>query len=252
MDEPLDPDGLLDICRVCRCESTPDKPLFHPCVCTGSIKFVHQECLVQWLKYSRKEYCELCKHRYAFTPNEINWNPIEWDRAAEELTWERMESTHYEGLLTTMIGYIVIAFSLVVLYMLCAIARLKNDAPVSELSLELLLLQVVLPALLEQGHTRMWLKGMVRGWTLGMAYILGLRSYLLGDVPINNADNVVEGDQPVQHPAPANLPQPQPGGLGAAHQAMLQGGGPTGFQAYKRPSVFHFRVKMVPTLIKSS
>ncbi|CAC5415072.1 MARCH6 [Mytilus coruscus] len=640
MDEPLDPDGLLDICRVCRCESTPDKPLFHPCVCTGSIKFVHQECLVQWLKYSRKEYCELCKHRFAFTPiyspdmpkrlpvkdifggllksigravrywlhytlvafawlgvvpltacriyrclftgsvsslltlpldmlsteniasdcfygcfvvtctlcafislvwlreqilhgggpewleqddqgqnpqrnfldagmvnnlvggfgggapraapanqnednnqqapaagelneeeveddgieggnngnnaaqDEINWNPIEWDRAAEELTWERllgldgslvflehvfwvvslntlfilvfafcpfhighftlvglrlddiMESTHYEGLLTTMIGYIVIAFSLVVLYMLCAIARLKkfrrvlglcyivvkvmllvvieigvfplicgwwldicslsmfdatlkdrknsfhlapgtsmfihwlvgmvyvfyfasfilllrevlrpgvlwflrnlndpefnpiqemihlpvyrharrftasviifgstvllmlwlpvrvvrkiftgflpyhvmlsSDAPVSELSLELLLLQVVLPALLEQGHTRMWLKGMVRGWTLGMAYILGLRSYLLGDVPINNSDNVVEGDQPVQHPAPANLPQPQPGGLGAAHQAMLQGGGPTGFQAYKRPSIFHFRIVLLVLLM---
>ena len=63
---------------------------------------------------------------------------------------------------------------------------ISSDAPVSELSLELLLLQVVLPALLEQGHTRMWLKGMVRGWTLGMAYVLGLRSYLLGDVPIDN------------------------------------------------------------------
>lgn len=25
--------------------------------------------LVQWLKHSRKEYCELCKHRFAFTPS---------------------------------------------------------------------------------------------------------------------------------------------------------------------------------------
>ncbi|XP_037749265.1 E3 ubiquitin-protein ligase MARCHF6 isoform X1 [Chelonia mydas] len=57
-----------DICRVCRSEGTPEKPLYHPCVCTGSIKFIHQECLVQWLKHSRKEYCELCKHRFAFTP----------------------------------------------------------------------------------------------------------------------------------------------------------------------------------------
>ena len=24
-----------DICRVCRCEATSDKPLFYPCVCTG-------------------------------------------------------------------------------------------------------------------------------------------------------------------------------------------------------------------------
>uniref|UniRef100_A0A8C5T808 E3 ubiquitin-protein ligase MARCHF6 n=1 Tax=Malurus cyaneus samueli TaxID=2593467 RepID=A0A8C5T808_9PASS len=58
-----------DICRVCRSEGTPEKPLYHPCVCTGSIKFIHQECLVQWLKHSRKEYCELCKHRFAFTPS---------------------------------------------------------------------------------------------------------------------------------------------------------------------------------------
>ncbi|KAJ3611524.1 hypothetical protein NHX12_021539 [Muraenolepis orangiensis] len=49
-------------------EGMQDKPLYHPCVCTGSIKFIHQECLVQWLKHSRKEYCELCKHRFAFTP----------------------------------------------------------------------------------------------------------------------------------------------------------------------------------------
>ncbi|XP_046441490.1 E3 ubiquitin-protein ligase MARCHF6-like isoform X3 [Daphnia pulex] len=64
MDESLQ----SDICRVCRCEGTPDRPLFHPCICTGSIKFIHQECLVQWLRYSRKEYCELCTHRFSFTP----------------------------------------------------------------------------------------------------------------------------------------------------------------------------------------
>lgn len=47
-----------------------------------------------------------------------------------------------------------------------------SDAPVSELSLELLLLQVVLPALLEQGHTRQWLKGLVRAWTVTAGYLL--------------------------------------------------------------------------------
>lgn len=57
-----------DICRVCRCEAAPDKPLFYPCVCTGSIKYIHQDCLVQWLKYSKKEYCELCKHKFSFAP----------------------------------------------------------------------------------------------------------------------------------------------------------------------------------------
>ncbi len=33
---------FADICRVCRCEATPDRPLFHPCICTGSIKYIHQ------------------------------------------------------------------------------------------------------------------------------------------------------------------------------------------------------------------
>ncbi|XP_049958732.1 E3 ubiquitin-protein ligase MARCHF6 isoform X1 [Schistocerca serialis cubense] len=57
-----------DICRVCRSEGSPERPLFHPCICTGSIKWIHQECLVQWMRYSRKEYCELCGHRFSFTP----------------------------------------------------------------------------------------------------------------------------------------------------------------------------------------
>ncbi|ODN03068.1 E3 ubiquitin-protein ligase MARCH6 [Orchesella cincta] len=61
-------DGQQDICRVCRSEGSPDRPLFYPCVCTGSIKYIHQDCLVQWLRYSRKEYCELCNHRFSFTP----------------------------------------------------------------------------------------------------------------------------------------------------------------------------------------
>lgn len=34
-------------------------------------------------------------------------------------------------------------------------------------------------------------------------------------------------------------------GLGAAHQALLQGGGPTGFQPYKQPNMFHFRVSVL-------
>lgn len=41
--------------------------------------------------------------------------------------------------------------------------------------------QVVLPALLEQSHTRSWLKGSVRLWCIAVSWILGLKSYLLGD-----------------------------------------------------------------------
>ncbi|XP_071958271.1 E3 ubiquitin-protein ligase MARCHF6-like [Antedon mediterranea] len=75
--------------------------------------------------------------------------------------------------------------------------QLSSDAPVSELSLELLLLQVVLPALLEQGHTRLWLKNSIKGWCLAVAYCLDLRSYLIGDVAVND-DNLNEDHNAAQ------------------------------------------------------
>ncbi|XP_078720049.1 E3 ubiquitin-protein ligase MARCHF6-like [Lampetra fluviatilis] len=149
---------------------------------------------------------------------------------------------------------------------------LYSDAPVSELSLELLLLQVVLPALLEQGHTRQWLKGLVRAWTLAAGRLLDLRSYLLGDEAEgdtatephagadhqpgpNNNNNAAELEEGVAAappmPAPAAAPAAAPalGGLNMAHQAMLQQGGPVGFQPYHRPSHFASRVMMLLALL---
>nr|XP_046211442.1 E3 ubiquitin-protein ligase MARCHF6-like isoform X1 [Oncorhynchus gorbuscha]XP_046211443.1 E3 ubiquitin-protein ligase MARCHF6-like isoform X2 [Oncorhynchus gorbuscha] len=124
---------------------------------------------------------------------------------------------------------------------------LYSDAPVSELSLELLLLQVVLPALLEQGHTRQWLKGLVRAWTVSAGYLLDLHSYLLGEQeddanqPVNN-NNHAPGHQNNNNANPA----PAVGeGLHAAHQAILQQGGPIGFQPYHRPLRFPFRIVLL-------
>nr|AQS99344.1 MARCH6 [Ctenopharyngodon idella] len=631
-----------DICRVCRSEGTQDKPLYHPCVCTGSIKFIHQECLVQWLKHSRKEYCELCKHRFAFTPiyspdmpsrlpvqdifaglvtsigtairywfhytlvafawlgvvpltacriykclftgsvsslltlpldmlstenlladclqgcfvvtctlcafislvwlreqivhggaplwleqnqqqpanaagppneapgqgnggaenqpmpapaeppgenaaaaeapdlpadpaeemeldnddeedggaedvadanngaqDDMNWNALEWDRAAEELTWERMlgldgslvflehvfwvvslntlfilvfafcpyhighfsvvglgfeeyvRASHFEGLITTIVGYVPLAITLIVCHGLAALVRfqrsrrllgvcyivvkvsllvvveigvfplicgwwldicslemfdaslkdrelsfesapgttmflhwlvgmvyvfyfasfilllrevlrpgvlwflrnlndpdfnpvqemihlpiyrhlrrfilsvvvfgsivllmlwlpiriikhifpsflpynvmLYSDAPVSELSLELLLLQVVLPALLEQGHTRQWLKGLVRAWTVTAGHLLDLHSYLLGDQE-DNENNANQQANNINQQARNNAIPVVGEGLHAAHQAILQQGGPVGFQPYHRPMKFPLRIVLL-------
>uniref|UniRef100_A0A3Q3GER8 E3 ubiquitin-protein ligase MARCHF6 n=1 Tax=Labrus bergylta TaxID=56723 RepID=A0A3Q3GER8_9LABR len=590
-----------DICRVCRSEGTQDKPLYHPCVCTGSIKFIHQECLLQWLKHSRKEYCELCKHRFAFTPiyspdmpsrlpvqdifaglvtsigtairywfhytlvafawlgvvpltacriykclftgsvsslltlpldmlstqnlladclqgcfvvtctlcafislvwlreqivhggaplwldqhqpplvpnpphdvssfpslpaqiisnqasqhrrrwrlftehglrfslwffaEDLNWNALEWDRAAEELTWERehvfwvvslntlfilvfafcpyhighfsvvglgfedyVKASHFDGLITTILGYILLAGALIVCHALASLVRfqrsrrllgvcyivvkvsllvvmeiglfplicgwwldicslemfdatlkdreqsfdsapgttmflhwlvgmvyvfyfasfilllrevlrpgvlwflrnlndpdfnpvqemihlpiyrhlrrfilsvvvfgsivllmlwlpiriiklffpsflpynvmLYSDAPVSELSLELLLLQVVLPALLEQGHTRQWLKRLVHAWTFTAGYMLDLHSYLLGDHD--------DDDNQPNNNLPGRLNNNRIPGLGeglhAAHQAILQQGGPVGFRSYHRPANFPLKIVLL-------
>lgn len=34
----------LTLSLISRCESTPDQPLFYPCLCKGSIRYVHQVC----------------------------------------------------------------------------------------------------------------------------------------------------------------------------------------------------------------
>ncbi|CAO2652103.1 Nn.00g003860.m01.CDS01 [Neocucurbitaria sp. VM-36] len=56
-----------DTCRICRGEGSEDEPLFFPCKCSGSIKYVHQECLMEWLSHTQKKHCELCKTSFRFT-----------------------------------------------------------------------------------------------------------------------------------------------------------------------------------------
>lgn len=51
----------VDICRICHCENDPQNPLLTPCYCSGSLKYVHQACLQQWLTASDTSTCELCK-----------------------------------------------------------------------------------------------------------------------------------------------------------------------------------------------
>lgn len=59
--------GDADTCRICRGEGSDSEPLFHPCKCSGSIKYVHQDCLMEWLSHSQKKHCELCKTAFRFT-----------------------------------------------------------------------------------------------------------------------------------------------------------------------------------------
>ncbi|KAL2130747.1 hypothetical protein VTI74DRAFT_5985 [Chaetomium olivicolor] len=56
-----------DTCRICRGDGSPEEPLFYPCRCSGSIKYVHQDCLMEWLSHSQKKHCELCKTPFRFT-----------------------------------------------------------------------------------------------------------------------------------------------------------------------------------------
>lgn len=38
---------VVEICRVCRGEGSPEQPLRHPCACAGSIRFVHEDWYVR-------------------------------------------------------------------------------------------------------------------------------------------------------------------------------------------------------------
>ena len=82
-DEPKDEN---DLCRICFSNSnTPANPLFAPCKCTGTVKFIHFICLKAWLNlkliptkmpqfttyYWKTFECEICKTIY---PCKIQYN----------------------------------------------------------------------------------------------------------------------------------------------------------------------------------
>ncbi|CAG0888770.1 unnamed protein product [Cyprideis torosa] len=53
----------VDICRICHCEDSRST-LISPCYCSGSLRYVHQDCLQQWIKSADIKNCELCKFTF--------------------------------------------------------------------------------------------------------------------------------------------------------------------------------------------
>ncbi|OMJ67506.1 hypothetical protein SteCoe_35308 [Stentor coeruleus] len=58
----------IKVCRVCFEDETVEKKLISPCLCKGSSKYIHEDCLYSWIscqadtKNIRK--CEVCKFAY--------------------------------------------------------------------------------------------------------------------------------------------------------------------------------------------
>eukprot|EP01095_Lingulamoeba_sp_RSL-Kostka_P006629 TRINITY_DN208_c0_g1_i2.p1 TRINITY_DN208_c0_g1~~TRINITY_DN208_c0_g1_i2.p1 ORF type:complete len:249 (-),score=57.59 TRINITY_DN208_c0_g1_i2:214-960(-) len=57
-----------DICRICRLS---EGTLISPCLCDGTIKYIHKDCLISWIKYrinsssfEKSKHCELCNTPY--------------------------------------------------------------------------------------------------------------------------------------------------------------------------------------------
>uniref|UniRef100_A0A3B4EMN4 RING-type E3 ubiquitin transferase n=1 Tax=Pygocentrus nattereri TaxID=42514 RepID=A0A3B4EMN4_PYGNA len=83
---PLSPYSLSgDCCRICHCEGDDESPLIMPCHCTGSLRFVHQACLQQWIKSSDTRCCELCKFEFIM---ETKLKPLR--------KWEKLQMTASE------------------------------------------------------------------------------------------------------------------------------------------------------------
>ena len=54
-------------CRICY-EDEPTDKLISVCACRGTLEFVHEECIIQWIRTSRRSSCEICHERYNISP----------------------------------------------------------------------------------------------------------------------------------------------------------------------------------------
>ncbi|EGW29915.1 uncharacterized protein SPAPADRAFT_158096 [Spathaspora passalidarum NRRL Y-27907] len=79
-------------CRICRGEATLAQPLYHPCKCKGSIKYIHQDCLLEWLKHANKstEKCDICNTPYKF---KILYDPNMPKRIPLEMIFNKLIET---------------------------------------------------------------------------------------------------------------------------------------------------------------
>lgn len=59
------------ICRICLEPGEPGNPLLTPCLCTGSVKHIHEQCLKIWLVAKAPDLdmvrCELCKANFVMS-----------------------------------------------------------------------------------------------------------------------------------------------------------------------------------------
>jgi hypothetical protein len=112
-----DAPALDDIreCRICftECEESAD-PLISPCLCTGSMKYIHYNCLRRWLEtrmvarvnpnyshfYWKSLSCELCKAPFPlnYTDNGTNYPLCDVDKGdSPSIILEALSKDHSAG-----------------------------------------------------------------------------------------------------------------------------------------------------------
>lgn len=53
-------------CRYCLEPASTGRLLYHPCRCSGSIRYVHKDCLVQAIIFSKQSKCTTCRQKFSF------------------------------------------------------------------------------------------------------------------------------------------------------------------------------------------
>ncbi|XP_002162482.2 E3 ubiquitin-protein ligase MARCHF8 isoform X1 [Hydra vulgaris] len=53
-----------DICKICHNEQTKNDAFVSPCLCSGSLLYVHQSCIQKWIKMTGAKSCELCQYGF--------------------------------------------------------------------------------------------------------------------------------------------------------------------------------------------
>lgn len=53
-------------CKICHEPGSVEEPLYSPCLCRGSMKYIHNACLLQWVENQSIPTCQICHHKLMF------------------------------------------------------------------------------------------------------------------------------------------------------------------------------------------
>ncbi|NXO84219.1 MARH7 ligase, partial [Sitta europaea] len=93
-----------DLCRICQMSSaSSDNLLIEPCKCTGSLQYVHQECMKKWLQSKINSgssleavtTCELCKEKLHLNLEGFDIHELYRAHANEQVNYEFISSGLY-------------------------------------------------------------------------------------------------------------------------------------------------------------
>ncbi|NWH44412.1 MARH7 ligase, partial [Fregata magnificens] len=93
-----------DLCRICQLSSaSSDNLLIEPCKCTGSLQYVHQECMKKWLQSKINSgssleavtTCELCKEKLHLNLEDFDIHELYRAHANEQVNYEFISSGLY-------------------------------------------------------------------------------------------------------------------------------------------------------------